>query len=430
MTHPMITRLDERRPAVCAIAGALCLAVAAARIVLALTTPAPDLVLDAAGYDDAGRRLAGEGYYAWVYPGDEVEHPAANAMHLPGYPAFLAALYTAVGVDTAPQPLVSVVQAVLSGLTLWGVFLLGRDLKGPGTGLAATILGAAYLPFWWSYRYVLTEDLFAALCVWAAWLLLSAIREEGRRAYIAYAAAGAVASAATYVRVASAAWMLLTGAILLFLGGPERGRFLRGSGVVLLTVVLFFGPWWYRNSQIYGRFIPFNTMTSSGSLVASFDDREELVEVLESLDRGHVDPPEDIELDRKMASVARTRTREALDTDPVGYVLRRTRLVAVSFFTYHPNPFGGFSGMGGVTEALHLAVLALAAVGLWVHRSRMAVWILAGLPLSLVAVHAVTLVYSRYLFPMMPFMIVLAGLGLAAAAPREPPEGVGSPTAA
>lgn len=392
----------------------LCVVIALVRIALAVSTPAPDLTPDGVGYDDAARRLVREGYYAWVYEGDIVTDPAPNAMHPPGYPAFLAALYLLSGLDAPAQPLVSIAQAVLSALTLWGLFIIGRRIASPDIGLVATALGAVYAPLWFSYRYVLTEDLFAALCVWAAWAAITAIQSTGRRAVAAYALAGALAATATYVRAAAVAWLVVAAGMLLALGRQRRMELFRGMCVTACVIVLALAPWWVRNASIYGTFVPFNTMTAAGSLVAANETWDGLVADLDSLGKtGHIAPSEELQYNRDVAALARTRSREGWAERGLGYPIWRLRQVAISLFTYHPNPFGGFAGWGAVVEALHLAVLVLAARGAWLWRRSPAVWILAALPIALIAIHAATLPLSRYFLPMMPLVIVLAALSQA-----------------
>lgn len=409
----LLQRLDHAPRLSARIAVALCLFVGLTRIVLALLTPAPEMTPDGLGYDDAARRILSEGHYAWVYPGVYVAEPPPNAVHLPGYAYFLSGLYAiADGTSVDPRSLVAVAQGLASAFTLWGMFLVGRALNSSTTGLTAVVFGATYPPFWLSYRYVLTEDLFAALCVWATWAMLTAIASSDWRAYTWYAVAAALATAATYVRAAAALWMMLAGATLIVGDGARRIQHLRGAAVALITATLIMSPWWIRNARIYEEFVPFNTLTATGALVAAHDDPDTLLADLNSLDRGHLDPAQELEYNQEVRQLARIRQAEAFSEDPLGYTWRRIQLLAISILTYHPNPFGGFSGWGGAVELIHLAALALAARGTWLYRRRPGVWILLALPAALFALHATTLAFSRYFFPMMPLVIVLACLAL------------------
>jgi len=221
-----------------------------------------------------------------------------------------------------------------------------------------------------------------------------------------------------HVRAAAATWSLLAATALIALGGSRRAKYVRDGLAVIMVVVLCMGPWWYRNYQIYGRFVPFNTLMASGNLVSTFDADEDRERTYASLDEGHLDPHEELAYNSRVAALASARAKIALRRDPAAYIGRKVRLAAISLLTYHPNPFGRFSGWGAVTEFIHLGILALGARGAWLHRRDHGAWVLSALPVALVVLHAATLSFSRYLFPMMPFVVVLASLALTRPSPR------------
>lgn len=397
------------------IAVAICIAVAAARVVLAFVSPAPELVFDAAGYDTAARLWAEHGYFAYVTPGAPDHVPTANAYTLPGYPAFLAMLYSLPGYGNPPaQPLVSIAQALLSGLTLCGMYLIGLHIGTEKTGLLAVVLGAVYPPLWWSYRYVLTEDVFTLLSVWAAWSLLAAMDSYGRRGWIWAVLFGLLVATTLYVRAAIAPWVLSAGSLLV-IWGKDRSRYLRFGAIVLATIVLCFAPWWARNATIYGRFVPLNTMTATGAFISTFDDWGDLSEPSRYWSTGPFTPAEELRENERLTELAAERNREQLRKNPEAWIWRHARATGIAVLTYNPNPFGGFRGWGAVTEIIHLLLIAGAVAGTWLYRHSLRVWVVAAYPLALIAAHAPSLIFSRYLFPMMPFVIVLAALAASSA---------------
>lgn len=410
------------------LAAAVCVLVVVLRVILALVTPAPELVLDAAGYDASGRRLVTEGYYAHVQPGMEVADPGPDANTLPGYAVFLAALYGIAGAGAPPHPLVSVAQALLSGVTLWGIFLLGRRVISPRGGFVAVLLGAAYVPFWYSYRYVLTEDLFMALSVVAMVALIWAVDDEGRSAWVRYVAFGIAASAALYVRAAAAPWLLLAFVVVLVAHRRAWRRMLVAGLVTALTVGACFAPWWYRNEQIYGEFVALSARGPMGGFIATFEDWGDLTEASTYWEDRYLSPREQLAEDAKLARLTRERNREQFAADPIVPVWRRVRATIISVVTYHPNPFGGYGGFGALTLALHLGILALAVRGLWLYRRSWEAWLLISYPVAQVLTYMLVLIFSRYLFPAMPFMIVLAAAGITGR-PRDD-EPVGARTVA
>ncbi len=397
------------------VAGAT-VAIVLLRILLAFMTPAPGLEFDALGYDDAARRIVDSGYIAFVChdtPSEVVDkYPPPNAYVLPGYPLFLATLHVIQGPGNDIQPIVSVVQAVLSGLTLWAVFLIGKKVVSAPVGLTAAILCALYPPFWWSYRFALTEELFMMLCVWAMYALLTSMEPRDKRNAMRYITTGLLVAAAMYVRAAAAPWILLAGLLVVVFGGKDRVRFVRAGLTVMLVVLVCFTPWWYRNALIYGEFVPFSSSSAAGSFIATFDDWHDLSGPTEYWEGGYHESLDERDANRAVAALARSRTLEQIRSDPWHYFSRRAKAIAASTLTYHPNPFGGFSGVSAGVEALHLAIVALALRGVWLGRRCLKIWVVASLPLALVAVYATTLIFARYLFPAMPAVIVLAAIGL------------------
>lgn len=412
-----ISERDVRR-----FVALMCIIVVVARIVLAVTTPHPKLIEDAAGYDSAARRLLSDGYYAWVYPHEVVDHPSPNAMVLPGYPAFLSVLYAPFGPDIPAQPLVSIIQAVLSGLLIWGIYLIATRLASPTVGLTAASLSILYPPYWWSYRFVLTEEVFTLLCVWAGWTLLVAIdpndKQSKSSSYVYFAATGLLAAAAIYVRAAAGAWIVMGGLILIVFEAKNRKRNLRGGAIVAVVILLCMAPWWVRNARIYDRFVPFNTLSGLGKLCATLDNPDDPTEIDYAFANiqfgsGHLDNDQELAYNQVVTTLASERASEAFRADATEYLGEKLKRVAVSVLTYHPNPFGGLNGIGAIPEVIHLFILMLAANGLRLRGADPRIWaILVSLPLALIAVYSTILIMPRYLFPMMPFVIVLAAIGL------------------
>lgn len=411
-------RLPGARPSVSgrrlsAVAAGLCVAVVVARMALALLTPSPELVFDAVGYDRSARRLAATGVLAYVPPDVAVEAPAANAVVLPGYPLFLGAIYGITGTDEPAQPVVSLVQAFLQGLAMWGVFLIARRMAGARPALVATALMAVYPPFWWSYRFVLTEDLFTLLCVWTGYAFIVAYQARKQRAWVPWIVLGGLGALAVLVRAAAGAWLVAAGATLLAMDRGSRADLFRGGAIAVVTLALCMVPWWVRNWAIYDAFVPLNTMTAGAGITLLVEDEQERERIMEPYALSFQEPKDELVVRDAMSRLTQQLQREAFSRDPAGFILLRLRAAVISVFTYHPNPFGGFTGWGGAVEALHLGILGMALVGTVRTITRRETWVLLALPLALLVTHTLTLIFSRYLFPMMPFVILLAAIGLA-----------------
>src|SRR4051812_15837486 len=157
-------------------------------VVLALTlrllyvdaTPGYELRHDARDYELHAQSVAvGEGYSRHVAYG------RPTAFRPPGYPYFLAGVYRVAGVERAPQP--RRVHAAGIGRALVGAgvgALIGAVavmLWGWGTGLAATALGAIYVPLITVGGAVMSEPLFAVAMLAA--LLAALVHRRSARRY-------------------------------------------------------------------------------------------------------------------------------------------------------------------------------------------------------------------------------------------------------
>jgi len=77
----------------------------------------------------------------------------------------------------------------------------------------------------------------------------------------------------------------------------------------------------------------------------------------------------------------------------------------------------------GWRVAMQVVLLALACIGVWRQRRRAdVVLLLAGVVVAIVAVHwQVSMLFPRYLYPVMPLVLMLAAAAFAVPPEREPP---------
>lgn len=196
------------------------------------------LTADEPGYDNLARGLlAGEGL---TWPG-----------RVPGYPAWLAALYWFTG---GSYDEVLYVQAVVGALAVLLTYLLGRHLFGHGTGLLAA-LGAAvhFVLIRQSVRY-LSEILFTPAVLLIALALNRAI---DRPSVGRFALVGVTVGAANLIRPTLFLFPLFL-LLVLPLVLPRR-QALRAGGVVVLFSGLVIAPWMARNYLRYDAFLPLAT---------------------------------------------------------------------------------------------------------------------------------------------------------------------------
>ena len=150
-------------------------------------------VSDTRDYHDLARSLASGQGYVQVYAGERAEYRglAFHAFRMPGYPAFLAGLYSLFGWDPMVGYLANVACELLTQLLL---LALGRQLLGPAGTVAAQALFATHVV--WTAS-LMTESLFTLLFTA---LVLLLVRGRATAAPAGAAGFGLLLAAALFVR--------------------------------------------------------------------------------------------------------------------------------------------------------------------------------------------------------------------------------------
>jgi 4-amino-4-deoxy-L-arabinose transferase-like glycosyltransferase len=329
--------------------------------------------------------LAGEGFSLGGVP---------TAVSPPVYPLFLAAVY---GVFGASEGAARIALAVVDAATVGLVFLLARRLFGTPTAVFAA-LGAAFLPYsivqivygGSDTLFLLLHTAFLATFV-HAWL-------SGRRG--AFAAAGALLGAATLCRAVPLLLPVVLVALLLAAGrAPLRQRAVRAA-LLALCFSAVVAPWIVRNYLVFDRFVPVQTLGGLHLFLAVHEggrhpgaapgERQASLDAVAS--------------DRSLFERAVERIRE----DPGHYLRSSARRLVHMWSRTHSGRYEGW------LLAANSALLALAAAGLAMARRRWRLLPLLAVLAYYVALHTVLLAIFRYLLPVVPILLVLAAVPVAA----------------
>ena len=178
----------------------------------------------------------------------------------PGYPAFLAGVYSLFGTSVEAA---KVSQAVLGALTVGAVYVLGRQLfDRAAAGLAALLL--AVMPGQIFFTGILWSEVLFTLLFVVSLIAIAALPNRPARERLAWAAAtGLLIVAAAYVRE--------TGLSLIFVAALYWGWSLRSwlasvrlVSAAAVVVVLLITPWAVRNTvQLDGGLIVLSSSTGT-----------------------------------------------------------------------------------------------------------------------------------------------------------------------
>jgi 4-amino-4-deoxy-L-arabinose transferase-like glycosyltransferase len=212
------------------------------------------------------------------------------------------------------------VQVVFSTLSVWLVYLLGRELFDRHAGLVAAGLFAFY-PDYVGFSHLLWGETQFVMLTVASLLLLVRGAHAGRPRTLC--AAGIVLGLAALTRTLVLSLLPLVAAWMFVVRPRPRRRPALFAATVVVSAVVVIAPWTVRNAIVYGAFVPIEPRFGHALLWGATDDvLHELQRATATLATEPAAQQRIIESDRR----ARARALEIIRENPVGY-LRRAVLV-------------------------------------------------------------------------------------------------------
>lgn len=353
---------------------------------------------------------------------------AHQALRPPAYPLFLAACQSLFGAHLLP---VRLVQAALGTLCVLLVERLARRLPPdpihnprfaktktntnthtfaiPIPMLAALLL--AFEPYSAALSaLVLSESLFVPLMLAAllgvACLWTGPGQMPPRSPTMLAAATGATIAAALATRPSWAVFV----PFLLVSWWLHAGRSAtRPIAIVILAACAVLAPWWIRNAQVTGRFVPF-ALWMGASLYDGLNPRATGASDMEFLNEPAFWPLTEIDQDQTL-----TRASWAFAREQPLQALQLAVVKAARFWSPWPNAETFQRPLLNAASAMvALPLYGLMALGLWHRRRDLRAWVLlAGPLLYFGTLHMIFVSSIRYRIPGMAPALVLAAIGLA-----------------
>lgn len=214
----------------------------------------PKMLADPLLYYQAAQRIAaGDGYVSFF--------GTPTSYYPPGYPLFLGSLQWVldrIGLSDHTYVAAAVVQALLSGVAIAAVIVVGTRLSGRRAGLVA----GAVFAFWPNLvihsSLMLSETLYLTLFSVSLAGAVTMVDAEGRLQRWPAVAAGLGLGGATLVRpqvlVVPVAFVVVWLAARLPLRDVARRAAVLGAGVVVVVM-----PWTVRNALVLDSFVPVST---------------------------------------------------------------------------------------------------------------------------------------------------------------------------
>jgi 4-amino-4-deoxy-L-arabinose transferase-like glycosyltransferase len=170
----------------------------------------------------------------------------------PLYPLFLGGVFKVFGVSLTTA---LVIQALLRGLVVAGVALMGREYVSKKAGLIGAAILVVYPELIQTYTRLMTEVTYIPLFLLSFYLVEKMAKTEAVNDSIR---AGIACGAASLARSTSVFFTLLV-AVWLVLSASGSGRFSRAklacAALLVLMLVVTVSPWTIRNLVVHGGFI-------------------------------------------------------------------------------------------------------------------------------------------------------------------------------
>jgi len=375
------------------------------RLIFVYTTPQGALPKerDGVGYHLTAVRLLETGKFAYGGYGEL----KPNAYVTPGYPLFLAGMYSIFGANANGLKAVAYTQAVLSVATLFLMFLLAQRLLGYKAGILAIILAAIYPPFTWANSYILTEVVFTFFLMCFVFLMVLGLREK--KAWIFFLS-GLALGVASIIRPTPAPYIAVVFVLIFANNRPIKPKLFVSAAVLIVGFLLIMSPWWLRNFELYHRFVPLSTEGGNPFLTGVHPRVQGYLETFNSLPSA----ADEFQQNQLWYQKGKEIILQQLKSNPIGYV--RWFTVEKLALLWGPIWNEGKPIKESLITPWSMLHLPIVLLGwLFVLKEILAKrnFEITLLVLFYSFIHMVYLPLPRYGFPLMPLMIVCAAVFIA-----------------
>jgi 4-amino-4-deoxy-L-arabinose transferase-like glycosyltransferase len=315
----------------------------------------------------------------------------------PGYPAFVALLMKLAGDGAVLRQTIRIVQTMIVTFSLYMLYLIGKTVFNKEVAVGAVAISAFFPPLWLVSNLILTEALFLLGLVL---LVYCALRIMERPSAVWAAAFGLAWAFSVYIRPTIALWPGIFFLLLLFWRYVSWKQFFKYGMISSVILAMCLAPWWVRNYQTAGSFIPLTKAGGNPLLLGTFPFIPPSLEEQRTWHTGN-DLWVNDELDGQRAV---QRIKDGFARQPLVYLLWYT----VGKFAYFWGDVYYWVSLLDIPLIIvilyHYVIMIPGFMGVWEYRGSRQAMLLVSLFGYMTLLHMIYLAHSRYAIPLVPFM--------------------------
>lgn len=377
--------------------------------VLFVYGPGLSLHSDDEGYVRSAIRLLEAGILTYHSP----DEPTVHIM--PGQPFLLASVFFLFGSGSAGMYAAKLAMIGIGVAGIYGLYLIGRFLGGPGAGLLAAGIFAFSAPHILTDNLLLTEAPFTTCLIFL--LYFSVKLANDRRAANFYGVVLCYAACLMF-RPTIAFYPLLLLGYLLLKKYPVN-LLLKQTAIAAAILLAVLVPWWVRNFHHYHEFIPLTGGSGNPLLLGTYQGEgypgDEPLEIL--LERLQYPSGDAYTMMKVQEKTARERMKIWWINSPRSFLRSYFYLKPVILWEKSFYDIELFRIKADRLNQIQPLLVKAGMIGILISmvfcsRHRTELFLVAGLLLYFTLLYSLYFVYSRYNLPLMPFIFLGISVGL------------------
>ncbi|WP_449537829.1 glycosyltransferase family 39 protein [Ferdinandcohnia sp. Marseille-Q9671] len=351
--------------------------------------------------------------------------PNAPTVHImPGQTFLLAVVFFIFGQGDLGIYAAKFVMIMLGLSSIYGIYLIGKQILSENAGLIAAFLLAIFIPQILTDNLLLTESPFTAFSIYMIYFSLKLAESKKMTDFYLLMLFYFLA---IYFRPTIALYPFILLVYLLLKKYPLKLA-VKQFSIAFVLLLLILGPWWIRNYMHFDTFIPLTGGSGNPLLLGTFQGigfpyDETYDDIVDKVNNAH--PNADAyEIMKYQEEIAKDRLAEWWSTDKKSFiytfaVLKPKILWETQFYWIEIFGVKG-EWIQKVNPFILLASLAGMLISFLLSRSRWKEFLFLGLfLLYFTYINSFYFAYDRYNLPLMPLIFLFIGFGISSIGSRR-----------